>query len=331
MCTFDIIIPTGPKDVEFVPRVVDYVYRCFEQMECVYILTAKENFSKIERRIPVNVPYMLIDENELLPHLSLSVVAEILNECCPNRRASAGWYFQQFLKLGFAQSVYCKKYYLSWDADTLPLAPISFFEGEHLLFNPKSEYNPNYFRTIERLFGYGKQMEYSFIAENMIFSKNIVCEMLAEIEKSEVGGVTWLEKILHASDLYDSMPAFSEFETYGTYCLVNYPNLYKARHLNTFREAGYICGRKISEDKLRVMSFDLDAASFEMEHEPMFPYNLPHFIFNCREYIKKMKSMTFNQIQKKIWTRLTRRKSIDSQIMTEQLYRLPQRRINLKK
>ncbi len=92
------------------------------------------------------------------------------------------------------------------------MAPISFFEDEHLLFNPKKEYNPNDFRTIERLFGYGKQMEYSFIAENMMFSKNIVCEMLAEIEESDVEGVTWLEKILHASNLDDSMPAFSEFE-----------------------------------------------------------------------------------------------------------------------
>ena len=326
MCTFDIIIPTGPEDVAFVPRVVDYVYRCFENLEHIYVLTAKKNFSRIEKKIPANMPYKLIDENELLPNLSLSIVAKILNECCPNRRLSAGWYFQQFLKLGFAQSIYCKKYYLSWDADTLPLAPISFFEDEHLLFNPKKEYNPNYFRTIERLFGYGKQMEYSFIAENMMFSKNIVCEMLAEIEESDVEGVTWLEKILHASNLDDSMPAFSEFETYGTYCSVNYPGLYKPRHLNTFREAGYICGRKISEDKLRVMSFDLDTASFEMRHAPVFPYNLPQFIFNNRKRFKKMKSMTFRQIIKKVWTKWLGKQSIDKQLIMEHLYRLPQQR-----
>ena len=159
-----------------------------------------------------------------------------------------------------------------------------------------------------------------------MFSKNIVCEMLAEIEKNNVEGITWLEKILCASDLDNSMPAFSEFETYGTYCSVNYPGLYKPRYLNTFREAGYICGRKISENKLRIMSFDLDTASFEMGHAPMFPYNLPHLIFNYIERIKKIKSMTFSQIQKKIWNRLSHQQNIDGQIMAGRLYRLPQRR-----
>ena len=325
MCKFDVVIPTGTKDVAFVPRVVDFVFRCLVDIEHIYILTAKKNFVKIKRRIPVNVPCTLIDENEMLSGLSLSTVTDILKKCAPDRIVSAGWYFQQFLKLGFAQSKYCKDYYLSWDADTLPLAPISFFKDGHLLFNPKSEYNPNYFRTIERLLGYGKQTEYSFVAENMIFDKNIVCEMLAEIEKKEVQGSTWLEKILFASDFDNPLPAFSEFETYGTYCFVNYPDLYKTRYLNTFREAGYICGRKISENKLRIMSFDLDTASFEMGHAPMFPYNLPHLIFNNKMRFKKMKSMTFSKIIKRIWRKLFCLREADEQIIIEQLYRLPRR------
>ena len=78
MCKFDVIIPTGTKDVAFVPRVVDFVFRCLENIEHVYILTAKKNFVKIERRLPVNVSCTLIDENKLLPGLSYSVVADIL-------------------------------------------------------------------------------------------------------------------------------------------------------------------------------------------------------------------------------------------------------------
>ena len=325
MNKFDIIIPTGIKDVSFVPRVVDFVYRCFEEMEHIYILTSKKNFVRIKRKIPIYVPCTLIDENKLLPGLSYSVVADILMKYCPNKRLNIGWYFQQFLKLGFAQSKYCKDYYVSWDADTLPLAPITFFEEGYLLFNPKSEYNSNYFRTIERLFGYGKQTEYSFIAENMIFSKNIVDEMLAKIEKSDVDGTTWMEKILVASDLNNSMPAFSEFETYGTYCSVNYPGLYKPRYLNTFREAGYICGRNISEDRLRIMSFDLDTVSFEMRHAPMFPYNLPNLIFNSQERFNMIKSLTSRQIIKKVWNKLLCRQDTEKQAAIEQFYRLPQR------
>lgn len=109
-----------------------------------------------------------------------------------------------------------------------------------------------------------------------MFSKKIVVQMLQDIEKSDTQGSSWFEKIISSCDLNSSLPSFSEFETYGTYCYVNYPQLYKPRHLNTFREAGYICGRNISDKKLRIMSFDLDTASFEMQHEPMFPYNLPN-------------------------------------------------------
>ena len=103
MNKFDIIIPTGIKDVSFVPRVVDFVYRCFEEMEHIYILTSKKNFVRIKRKIPIYVPCTLIDENKLLPGLSYSVVADILMKYCPNKRLYIGWYFPQILKLCFAQ------------------------------------------------------------------------------------------------------------------------------------------------------------------------------------------------------------------------------------
>lgn len=323
MCKFDIIIPTGAKDVSFVPRVVDFICRCFKDVEHIYILTNSKYFVRIRQRIPKTVLYTLVDENILLPDLSLVKVRDMLKVCCPNRKLNAGWYFQQFLKLGFAQSKYCKNYYLSWDADTLPLAPIKFFEDGHLLFNPKNEYNSNYFKAIERLFGYGKQTNYSFIAENMMFSKKIVSEMLTEIEKKEIEGFSWWEKILYASNLDNPMPAFSEFETYGTYCLMNYPNLYKPRYLNTFREAGFICGRYISENKLRILSFDLDTASFELGHAPMFPYNLPQVIYEKLGRLKKIKSMTLDELMRRVCKTLTHPQKIDRQAAMEQLYRLP--------
>lgn len=187
MFKFDVVIPVGKKDVTFVPKVVDFVCRCLEDMNHIYILTATANFKKIERGIlPWRNICTLIDENKLLPGLSLSEIDELLKKYSPAKIQRAGWYFQQFLKFAFAQSSYCKEYYVSWDADTLPLAPIKFIENDHLLFNPKNEYNPNYFKTIEHLFGYGKQVEYSFIAENMIFSREIVCKMLSEIERTDL-------------------------------------------------------------------------------------------------------------------------------------------------
>ncbi len=277
MNSFDIIIPVARKDVSFVPRVVDYVDRCITLgVEHIYILTSKKNTPKLCKRLKSYSKCVLVDEDQLIEGLSYERISSLLEEIAPVYKNKAGWYFQQFLKFAFAQSKYSTNYYLSWDADTLPLSRITFFENDHLLYNPKNENNPNYFKTINKLFGFGKQVKHSFVSESMIFSTQIVKQMLEDIQSSSIQGCDWIEKILRACDFSTNFPAFSEFETYGTYCCVKFPNLYKTRHLNTFREAGFINGRRISDKRLLSMSFDLDVASFEYGHEPLFPYNLPH-------------------------------------------------------
>ena len=82
----------------------------------------------------------------------------------------------------------------------------------------------------------------------------------------------------------DKYNLFSEFETYGTFCTVNYPDLYIPRQLNTFRGAGLIRGRHINSFIIDKLSMDLDIASFEESHA-MFPWNLQYLL---RKYFKKL-------------------------------------------
>lgn len=320
MPKLDIIIPVGKNDVSFVARVIKYISICLQDIENIYIITSSKHIHSIRRRIyPQYKNCIFINENELIPNLSFHTIDELLKKYSPNKKQNTGWFFQQFLKLAFAQSKYCHSFYLTWDADTLPLAPISFFDGKHILYNPKKEYNPNYFVTIKHLFGYGKKNESSYISENMVFSKEIVCKMLKDIESSDIEGNSWIEKILSICDFASPLPCFSEFETYGTYCFVNHPDLYKPRYLNTFREAGLICGRNISDKKLRIMSFDLDTASFEMQHSPMFPYNLPNFWLKNKNRIHKLTRISIKELIQHI-----KKKNIKTQPEIENtLYRLP--------
>ncbi len=324
MPKFDIIIPVGPNDIKFIPRVVKYVSICLQDVDHIYIISANKNFKSIKNYVILKHPNcVMIDEDKLLHNLSFNTVDNLLKKYSPNKKQRTGWYFQQFLKFAFAQSEYAQSYYLTWDADTLPLAPISFFEGNNILYNPKQEYNPNYFVTIKRLFGFGKQNKHSYIAENMLFSKEIVCQMLQEIEKSIVKGNSWFEKILSVCDFNSSLPCFSEFETYGTYCYVNYPDLYKPRYLNTFREAGFICGRNISDQKLRIMSFDLDTASFEINHEPLFPYNLPNKWIKYRRLFSKLHQMSWKDIINQITRKNDSNKTKEKQDIEDTIYRMP--------
>ena len=317
---YDIIIPVGKKDVNFVPRVVNLITRCLSDVEHIYILTNQKYIVGISRKLRAYSQCVVLDENNLIEGLSFEGVKNLISRHAPQHVSITGWYFQQFLKLGFALSKYSKEYYLSWDADTLPLAPITFFENDKILYNPKSENHVNYYSTMERLLGFGRIVDHSFISESMMFSSKIVREMITDIEKAPIEGEDWISKIINACDMEQSVQAFSEFETYGNYCAKYYPGLYKPRHLNTFREAGLIRGRYISEKLLRKMSFDLDMASFEMQNRPSFPYNIPNVIWMLKKKIANLRTMNFRDIQEKMSDKQSGEKVIE-----EGFYRLPER------
>ena len=317
--TYDIIIPVGRKDVNFVPRVVEFITRCLSGVEHIYILTNQKYISGISKKLRKYTQCVVLDENNLLQGLSFIKVRELIKRNAPQYVDMTGWYFQQFLKLGFAISKYSKQYYLSWDADTLPLAPIKFFDGDKILFNPKHENHVAYFDTMTQILGFGKQVEVSFISESMMFSVAIVKEMISMINISS-DKTYWIENIIKSCDLERSPQSFSEFETYGNYCAKYHPELYKPRHLNTFREAGLIRGRYISEKQLREMSFDLDMASFELSHMPSFPYNIPNLIWFVNKKVTKIKALSIKEIIEELSSEFSGKQHLE-----EGFYRLPDR------
>ena len=188
----------------------------------------------------------------------------------------AGWYFQQFLKMAFALSEHCDTdYYLSWDSDTIPLRRIDFFnEDGKPYFTMKTEHHDPYFVAIARLFGITNINSRSYIAENMMFNKSIMIELIEKIQSNtQVEGNTWYEKIIYALEPESVSPmGFSEFETYGNYCSNFYPDFYQERTLPSFRAGGLIQGRFVSDRILKQLSFDQATASFEIYDRPPFPW-----------------------------------------------------------
>ena len=307
MCTikYDVVIPVGMKDLSFVQRVVVYIRKFFNDAGYVYLISNKKNIRRLKKISSENV--FVIDEDSLYSGLTFNNIRDLL---VPRKEdASVGWYFQQFLKIAFGLSNYAKDYYLTWDADTIPLTSIPFFEDNHPLFTAKTEYNPNYFRTIEKLFGINKNVNYSFVAEHMIFSSKIVKEMVCDINKSKSEGNNWYEKIINSGDFSSALPIFSEFETYGTYVINKYPELYKTRYLNTFRRGGLIRGRLISDKLLGKISFDVDTISFEITDMPVFPYNLYNYYQMLMIIIRNVKQYSIKLIIEKTILRLKGEKS----------------------
>lgn len=275
----DIVICLASKDFKIVRKVIRYC-RLFLQddEEHIYVITHRGNNRFFSDRWKQKHRCILIDEEKLIEGLLFSRCKDLLiRHFHKGTNIYPGWYLQQFLKMGFALTNYAKEEYLIWDSDTIPLHTMSFKERERYLLTVKTEKHQPYFATLQRLLGFGKLYDRSFIAEHMPINVNVMRELIGKIEQSEVQGRTWYEKIINATSGCDEQ-AFSEFETYGNYCVKYHPEIIETRPLVTMRTAGLLYGRGVTERQLKLLGkMEFDTASFELRHIPAFPRNIPNW------------------------------------------------------
>ncbi len=280
---YDVIIPVAYRDYAFLKKSCSYLCDNLDA-DTIYILTEGRMARFLPSKIRKNPKIVVLDEDLIIDNLTFEKVGSYLRSL--GRNTYPGWYFQQFLKMGFALSKYCKNdYYLSWDADTVPVKKIDFFDGcGKPFFSMKTEYYEPYFDTMEKLLGFGKVNKKSYIAEHMMFSRDIMKSLIEKIEDCSLEGELWYEKILSALPPIECGDhTFSEFETYGTYCKNYFKDAYQERVLTGFRLGGLIQGRFPSSRIIRTFAdYDFHIVSFEIYHYPPFPWGL-----FCKWYEKK--------------------------------------------
>ncbi len=211
-------------------------------------------------------------EDDILPFQSVhAVMKEHLKSILNGKelpRGVTGWYYQQFLKMQYSR-ISEDAYYMVWDGDTIPCRKIEMFDpntGQPYM-DLKREYHKEYFDTIEKLFdGMKKSIDHSYIAEHMLMKTDIMRQMLQEIEeKDALSGNSFWEKIIRVIEPEKiQQTAFSEFETYGTYCSYRLPDVYKKRRWHSFRlGAEFFDPTTISQRDFDWLGKDFDAISFE--------------------------------------------------------------------
>jgi hypothetical protein len=126
-----------------------------------------------------------------------------------------------------------------------------------------------------RLFGAGKISEKSFIAENMIVSVKVMNELLDEIEANEnLCGKSFWEKIIDAVEP-SQLPGsgFSEYETYGTFVMKNYPKMYGFADFHSYRNGKSLFGENPQKEQLEWISKKYVAVALERYHKkiPLIP------------------------------------------------------------
>ncbi len=172
-------IVTACRAADFpILRLAHAALQRFVPFKKLHVMTARANFSKLQDILGNDVE--LHDEDAIIPGMTLAQLREL---SLPGFPKGAGWYFQQLLKYAFCFQEEADDYYLIWDADTVPLRPLEFFDadGRMLLTKAEEEHAP-YFENYRRLLGEEPNREFSFISQHMLVQKSILREMLARIE-----------------------------------------------------------------------------------------------------------------------------------------------------
>lgn len=305
---YDVIMPLALKDMDTV-MINSGSWFQFLPIKQLIIIGNTEVQKHLEKMDSTDGKIRFIDENELL---EIGTVWDIMGRAAPEairedavRRA--GWYLQQFLKMMYAYI--CEdEYYMIWDSDTVPLVPIEMIHQGRPVFHMKEEYYPAYFNTMGRILpGMGKRVRQSFISEHMLIRRDIMKEMIREIERQNLSeGGKFYEAILYAVDK-DMLPhsGFSEFETYGTYTDSRYPGLYEKISYKSLRDGGrYFALDQFSSREADWLRGIYQAVSFEKsdvllpEHrffkvsvlQSLFGFDeMAAFFMNLREQKNRMK------------------------------------------
>jgi len=259
---YDVIILTTKKNLAVLRIALPYIRKNIVNGGNIYVIASVA----IQSEINAINDCSFVNEDEVYPGLTYSKVASLMKEICGSSD-KCGWYFQQFLKL--AWSYKCKTdHYIVIDADTIPMTPIQFQDSEGMnIFTQKTEYNQPYFDTINKLFS-GKVtrcVDFSFVAEHMIFSVHHMCEMINLINGNHsIEGDSFYAKILYAVGQNLLVSGFSEFETYGNFMMTFYPQECRTKIYRTQREAVYVLGSKPTRKQLEWASKSYDIISIEV-------------------------------------------------------------------
>lgn len=265
---FYVFIPIKDISTPYFMHVLRYVER-FIRPESIVIATALANAkqSPIFASIQAIGCVKWVDENSVLDGLNMETLKTKMREIQPESLARAGWYLQQFLKMAFASYILKNPatmggggeiaHYLIWDADTIPLRKLKVFSHGKVIFERVNAYHKPYFDTLDRMCiltktgqKVQKECDFSFVSENMMV-ECIKMHELIELIESQHKKPFW-EAILENIEPKEFAHAgFSEYETYGNFVAMEYPQSFTIIQRKRDRYAREMIGSNPSETMLK--------------------------------------------------------------------------------
>ena len=192
-----------------------------------------------------NFYYISQDDNKIINsnHIkedkfpfSKKIIHNYLIKYIPKERI--GWYYQQLLKLYiFRIKNKFKNYVLILDADIIFLKPYFPYKKKPKLYYIKKKVYGPYLNSLAYLLSKKKNIykDISFVSHNMLFNKNILNNLLDDIE-NKFKKPAWLcildSVICYVKNFEYKISLFSEYELYANYVKNNYKDFYNFKNIN---------------------------------------------------------------------------------------------------
>ena len=242
----EVVLVTAEKDFVMLPYAVESIRKNIKQpiTKITLVSPKSETSVNLAKRLDIH----FVDENSLLELKQLKIW---INQSGIKLRNSPTWYYQQFLKLLY-HKISKEKHYFVMDADivlTKPMILVSDY-GINTFFVGHNMGHESYKLSVQKLLGNEQFVpEFSFVADMMCFNKDVVADMLQDIEKRFE--VDWYKAALLVQK--DSDATFSEFELYGSYFHFN--QKYKKNISSFFKTSDAMLQRQNIEKDINDLRF----------------------------------------------------------------------------
>jgi hypothetical protein len=255
-----VLVVAGNK-IDYIPHVVKNLSEhC--NFGLFYVICPSRDLDRARSHSKsIDAEVVVVDEDDVIPGLNLNEVRRHLKLSLPDwpENHLPGWYFQQFLKMGFSLYAPHHANYLIWDSDTLLIRPVDFFDGDKILLTQGNEYHKEYFNTIQVLLGDARLQSVSHISQHLMVRTRDMYELINALQ---LHGNIWWQNILKS--LSGKTPfQFSEYEIYANYCLSTHPSSYKSIKRTWFRYGRSYFGCDLPDASSVELSKIYDFVAFE--------------------------------------------------------------------
>ena len=226
----DCLIVAAAKDTPILPYTIDGLRRNLRHPNPRITIIGQDDPSLQELASRIGVGF--VSESEVVSIAKSSIDYTVAGA------DRSGWLFQQLLKLGGGK-IAKTEHFLVIDADTVLVRPQTFLCDRKPVLLHSDEHHAPYFEVSAELLGRRANNPLSHVSHMMLFSVDRLQALHRHIETRHSGA--WYDAII-AKTRRDTGSGFSEFELYGQWCAMTYPE-------ETVLEYWY--GRTLGRDLLR--------------------------------------------------------------------------------